>query len=395
MSKLWQKEYTLDKLVEKYTIGNDPVLDMELLPYDCRASKVHAAMLHKIGIISENECKQLVDGLDEILDMLKQGKFIIEQDQEDCHTAIEVYLTSMLGDVGKKIHTARSRNDQVLTALRLYTKEKLENLHQLIDVLDIIISKFIKKYGHIPFPGYTHTRKAMPSSIKLWAGAIIDSMKDNRILLDAIGKLIDQSPLGTAAGYGIPLDIDRDFTARELGFNHIQQNSVYAQLSRGKFDVSVLHICGQIMLDLNRVASDLIFFSMPQFGYFELPDEFCTGSSIMPQKKNPDVLELIRANYHVVSSRENQIKTTIANLGTGYHRDLQLTKEPTMCGLTSTLQTLAISIRIFESLKVNTNNCQAAMTEDLFATEKVYDLIKEGIPFRDAYKQIAKDLKLS
>jgi argininosuccinate lyase len=285
MKKLWDKGYDLNKTIESYTVGNDPILDKQLIYYDCIASIAHTKMLGKMGLLTKTEARYLVQELKHIIDLDKKGEFPIAQDQEDCHTAIEMFLTNSLGDVGKKIHTARSRNDQVLTALRLYYKDQINNINQLIEGLIYSISSFTSDHGNIQFPGYTHMQRAMPSSFDLWGTAFLDSMKDNLLLLDTVNKLVDQSPLGTAAGYGVPLNIDREFTAKELGFSSVQNNSVYTQFSRGKFEISVLHVLSQIMLDLNKIASDLILISMSEFGYVEIPDEFCTGSSIMPQKK--------------------------------------------------------------------------------------------------------------
>ncbi len=302
MSKLWQKTYQLDKIIEAYTVGDDFILDQKLAYYDCLASKAHADMLGKMGVLSGEETDKLNQELDAIISLIKKGDFKILPEQEDCHTAIESLLTQRLGDLGKKIHTARSRNDQVLVAMRLYLKDQIDNCMSLCNDLMDAIESFKRENGAIVFPGYTHMRKAMPSSIELWASCYSDSMKDNLVLLSAVLKIIDQSPLGSAAGYGVPMEIDRKFTAKELGFSKVQENSVYVQHSRGKFEAMLMHTMVQQMLDLNRLASDLILYSMPEFGYFELPDKFCTGSSIMPQKKNPDLLELMRENFNVLDS---------------------------------------------------------------------------------------------
>jgi len=388
--KLWEKGINLNQQIENFTVGDDYILDQKLVTYDCLASIAHAQMLGKIGILNESEVHKLEQELGNIIELDQKGKFIIQKEQEDCHTAIENHLVENLGDLGKKIHTARSRNDQVLTALRLYYKDRLGNCIKLIEKLTQSISVFLKKYGDIKFPGYTHTRKAMPSSIGLWGTSFIDAMKDNLKAIEFTLELVDQSPLGTGAGYGVPIKIDRNYTAELLGFKKVQNNPIYTQNSRGKFESSILHALTLIMFDLNKIASDLILFSLPEFGYFELPDEFCTGSSIMPQKKNPDVLELIRSKYHVIVSYEFQVKNISSNLISGYHRDIQLTKEPTMKGLEITEQCLSIMSLIFTKLIVNNENCQKALTEDIYATERVYELVEKGIPFREAYKIIAQ-----
>ena len=389
--KLWEKEYRLNKQVEDFTVGDDYILDQKLIKYDALASIAHAKMLGKIGILKKDEVQKLIIELNNIMELDKQDKFRILKEQEDCHTAIENHLTKELGDLGKKIHTARSRNDQVLTALRLYYREELNDCKRLTNGLIEAIEKFIRKYGKIEFPGYTHTRKAMPSSISMWGNAFIDSMQDNIKGVNFVLELINQSPLGTGAGYGIPLNIDRTYTAKLLGFRKPQENPIYTQHSRGKFESTILHTLTQIMFDLNKIATDLILFSMPELGYFELPKEFCTGSSIMPHKQNPDVLELLRAKYHIVDSCEVQIKSIIGNLISGYNRDLQLTKEPTMKGLEITKQSLLITTLIFTNLKVNKKNCSRALTEDVYATERVYELVKRDTPFREAYKTISEE----
>lgn len=393
--KLWQKTKHLDKEIEKFTVGQDFILDKELVYYDCIASKAHAAMLGKIGILSEAETADLLRGLDKIVDLDKQGKFTIALEDEDCHTAIENFLIEEIGEAGKKIHTGRSRNDQVLTALRLYSKEKLLKCLEMLRETIGYIEDFIKTFGEIPMPGYTHTRKAMPSSVGLWANAFKAAFDDDLDLLQAAIKLVDQNPLGTGAGYGIPLSLDREMTTKELGFARIQDNPIYAQNSRGKFESFVLSVLGQVMLDINKLASDLVLFTLPSIAYFILPDEFLTGSSIMPQKKNPDVLELLRGKYHEIFAYEVQMKNTSVNLISGYHRDIQLTKEAVIRSFTTVLDSIHVTGLIFRNLKVIEENCEVAMTEELYAAEKAYKLVRQGVPFREAYRQIGKQYEKS
>lgn len=392
--KLWTEDSSLHRLVEEFTVGNDPVLDLELVRYDCLGSIAHAGTLRKAGILTEQEEADLKRELEGIIALADKGRFTIAREQEDCHTAIEDHLTKTLGDTGKKLHTARSRNDQVLTALRLYYLAQLDRCREGAGELVKQLSAFVDTYGTVPLPGYTHTRKAMPSSVALWGTAFIEAMDDNLAMLEAARKLMDQSPLGTGAGYGVPIAIDREYSAQQLGFSRVQKNPIYAQLSRGKFESTLLHTMGLILFDLNRMASDLILFSLPEFGFFELPPELCTGSSIMPQKTNPDVLELIRASYHTVTACEQQVRSTVTNLITGYHRDLQLTKEPTMRGVETTAGTLQVAALVIEKMKVNTERARAGMTAELFATEEAYQLVREGIPFREAYRRISKKFKL-
>ncbi len=390
--KLWEKKAKLNKQVEKFTVGNDYLLDQKLVKYDCTASIAHAKMLCKIGVLSKGEEKKLKAGLEEIIKLDKKGKFKIKQEEEDCHTAIENYLVGKLGAAGKKIHTARSRNDQVLAALHLYCKEEIVAIEKLINNFSASIKAFKKKYGNIKLPGYTHMRKAMPSSIGLWSGAFIEALEDDKKLLLCAKGLLDSSPLGTGAGYGLPIEVNRKFTAKLLGFKYVQKNALYVQNSRGKIESALLHSLGSIMFDLNKISSDLILFSMPEFGFFELPTDFCTGSSIMPQKQNPDLLEIIRAKYHKLLALEFQIKSTIGNLPSGYNRDLQLTKEPLMEGIDTTKDCLYIMSLLFKKLSVNSENCKKALTEELYATEKAYKLVKAGIPFREAYKTVSKEI---
>lgn len=389
--KLWEKNYTLDKKIENYTVGNDYIIDKKLVKYDCIASIAHAKMLCKINILTKDECNKIVKKLNEIIELDSKGLFKIKKEDEDCHTAIENYLTEKLGEIGKKIHTARSRNDQVLTALRLYCKDEIKSVIQLIDDLIKTLNNLKEKYGQIKIPGYTHMKKAMPSTIVLWCDSFIESMHDNKNLIKFLSNHIDQSPLGTGAGYGLPIKIDRKFTAELLGFKKIQNNSLYVQNSRGKFESLILHGLNNIMLDLNKMSMDILLFSMQEFGFIELPSELCSGSSIMPNKKNFDVLELIRANYHKNVGFEFEIKNIIGNLISGYNRDLQLTKEPTINGLDITKDSLEVMNLVLINLKINKKNCNKAMTDELYATKKVYDLINKGYTFRDAYKKISKE----
>lgn len=389
--KLWQKNYSLNKQVEKFTVGDDYKIDQKLVKYDCLASIAHAKMLNKIGILTKTECNKLIAVLNEIIKSDGRGEFVIKQEDEDCHTAIENYLIKKLRSIGKKIHTARSRNDQILTALRLYYKDEIKGIVQLVDELVKVLISFKDKHGTVEMPGYTHMRKAMPSSVGMWAESFIESMYDNKTLLLDMAKLVDQSPLGTGAGYGLPIEVDRKLTAELLGFKKIQKNPIYVQNSRGKFESSILHALSQIMFDLNKMASDILVFSMPEFGYFELPSKLCTGSSIMPHKKNPDVLELLRAKYHQIVSYEFEVKSVIGNLISGYNRDLQLTKEPMINGFEITKECLGVMRLFLEKLQVNRENCKKAMTKELYAAEKAYKLVEKGIPFRDAYEKVSQE----
>lgn len=389
--KLWEKGKKLNERIEAFTVGDDYILDLQLVGYDCQASAAHAKMLGKIGVLTAGEVENICRVLSEIAAEAAAGTFTIDKSQEDCHTAIEARLTDELGDAGKKIHTARSRNDQVLVALRIYIKDQLREVRSDASELSKTIGRFVKENGNVPLPGYTHTRKAMPTTVGTWATSFQAALKDDRKLLKAIRHLIDQSPLGSGAGFGIPVfKIDREFTADQLGFKRVQENPIYVQNSRGKFEALVLHGLFQVMADLNKMATDLIWFSLPVMGFFELPESLCTGSSIMPQKQNPDVLELVRSSLHTVSSLEQQIQSRLANLTSGYHRDMQLSKGPLMRGFSITSACLEMMNLVFTELKVNRENCQAAMTGELYATEQAYKLVKSGMPFREAYLKIGK-----
>jgi argininosuccinate lyase len=391
---LWNKgSKKINEIIQNYCVGNDYALDLELIKYDCIGSIAHCKGLLQAQIIDEQEFADLNSGLKEIIELSTKGKFVINQSQEDCHTAIEEYLTNKFGIVGQKIHTGRSRNDQVLTAFRLYEKDKLLEVSELVNKFIEALTSFEIKFGPVQIPGFTHTRKAMPSSISLWSKMWIASMKDNLIILNSAFEVINQSPLGSAAGYGLPeiLQINRDLTFSSMGFGKPQE-ILYCQHSRGKFESTILHSLSQVMFDLNRFASDLIMFSENSFGIFIIPKEFCTGSSIMPHKFNPDCLELMRAKYHQVIAFEFQLKSMTANLISGYHRDLQLTKEPIIRSFEIVLSSLTIAIEVVKDLSVDEIKAKEMMTSELFATEEAYKLVVNNkIPFRKAYQIIGNE----
>ncbi|MFH1590161.1 MAG: argininosuccinate lyase [archaeon] len=388
-NKLWKKDYELNKEIEKFTVGNDYLLDYKIVEFDCLGSIAHAKMLEKIGVLNSKEVHEVVKGLKTIMKLHSQGKFKITLENEDCHTAIENYL----GTVGKKIHTCRSRNDQVLTALYLYEKDELFKTKELVVNFKKALEKTIEKYGTINMPGYTHMQKAMPTTIEVWLGSFISACKDDIELINSVLKLINKSPLGSAAGFGVPVfKIDKEMTAKELGFAKVMDNPLYSQMSRGKYTSIILNLLSQVMFDLNKLATDLLLFSTQEFGYLSLPKELCTGSSIMPQKNNPDVLELVKGQYHVVLGEEFKVKSLISNSISGYNREIQLTKEPLFNSIDITKKCLKIMTLVVNKLKVNKENCKKAMTKELYATENAYKLVKKGIPFREAYKEINKKL---
>ncbi len=392
MTKLWEKGVGFDKKIESFTVGNDTDLDQILLPYDCEASIAHVKMLNKMKYLNDNESDKLIEELNFILKESKSGNFKIKKSHEDCHTAIEDHLVNTCGDSGKKIHTARSRNDQVLTALRLYYRDSIDDVKKLLIDLIKSLELFSDKNVKIQFPGYTHMQKAMPSSVELWSNAYIESMNDDLKLLQTAYALINQSPLGSGAAFGVPINIDRKFLAKELKFDSVQDNPIYCQLSRGKFELYIINIFTQIMFSINRIASDIVLFCTDEFKFFSLPNEFCSGSSIMPNKRNPDVLELLRASYSILIGYQSQIQSLSQNLISGYNRDIQLSKEPTMRSIDLIKNCLDINALVISGLIVNEENCKKAMTDELFATEQAYNMVKEGIPFRQAYRKIADEL---
>jgi argininosuccinate lyase len=393
MAKLWQKNYSLDSLIEEFTVGNDYLLDGQLLVSDCIASSAHAVMLESIGILTKAECAALKKGLLEIIDKKLAGSFEIKVSDEDCHTAIENYLSDKTGEAGKKIHTGRSRNDQVLAASRLYMRTFL--LEYLKDAVSFCrqLAFFAEKYEFVPMPGRTHMQTAMPSSIGLWAMGFAEETADYLRLLVSAYDIVNVSPLGSAASYGVPLPLDRELTAGLLGFDRVQNNVLYVNNSRGRFESLVLDIMDNITITLSKMAQDLILFSLPEFGYFRLPDSLCSGSSIMPQKKNPDGLELIRAKSASVSSCAFQIKSIVRSLPSGYNRDFQETKEPFLRGLRISGLCIKVMDLTVSSLEVNADRLMKAFTPDIYATDAALELVAGGMSFRDAYREVGLNIE--
>lgn len=389
MNKLWQKDnLILDPIIEAFETKDDLILDQNILPYDVEGSLAHAKMLNKIGILTKDELIKLEKGLTEILDLANNGKINLQFGDEDIHTKIENYLTEKYGEVGKKIHTLRSRNDQVLTALRLYSKAEIRKIQKVIEELINSFENYNKQYGQIPMPGYTHMQKAMPSSIGLWAESFIYSLKDDLNLLSTAYSLIDQSPLGSAAGYGTPIKLDKKYTATLLKFKRVQENPIYCQQSRGKFEAFILSSLIQVLLTINKFASDVMLFSTSEFGFFKASSKITTGSSIMPQKKNLDLAELLRSKVHLVLGNFTQIASLSSNLISGYNRDLQDSKKPLMESLNITQDSLKVTKILLENLTPNPEKLISSMTEELFATEKALKLVLQGQSFRDAYMEM-------
>jgi argininosuccinate lyase len=392
MAKLWQKTTTLDALIESYTVGRDFDLDQQLLPADALASMAQARHLAKIGLVTPAEADALVAELGCIVLDWKAGTFRVLRSDEDCHTAIENRLTERLGDAGKKIHTGRSRNDQVLTALRVYGRSRLEQVRGGILDLAADLSAFARAHQGVPMPGRTHLQTGMPSSVGLWAAAWAEELLDTLVLADAAYRLLDRSPLGFAASYGVPLPLDREYSASLMGFASVHRNVLAASHSRGKGEAAVLDVLDQVGLTLSRMAQDLILFSLPEFGYFRLPAELCTGSSIMPQKKNPDALELTRAKSATLSSYAALVKNVLRSQPSGYNRDLQETKEPYFRGLDLAAEMVAILGLTIRRLEVVPAALEKAFTPDIFATDAAYEQVRAGATFRDAYRDVGLNL---
>ncbi len=387
--KLWQKEYTLDQAVEQFTVGDDYILDKELVFWDCVGSIAHAKMLKKMGILTSHEFDLLHRELITLAHLGSEDKIEITQQQEDVHTAIEEQLTKKLDQLGKKIHTARSRNDQVLVDIRLYSKNMILDIQQQVLELSETLFALAEQYQEIPVVGYTHMQKAMPSSIGLFFSAVLESMLDNLILLKAAYDINNQSPLGSAAGYGVSFPINREFVAELLGFSKVQNNVMYVQNARGKLEANIIFALYQIMHDIGKLSNDLLLFSMPEFSYITLPEKFCTGSSIMPQKKNPDVLELTRAKASLMQGYLVQITSVISKLPSGYNRDFQLTKKIVIDAFITTKESVFIMNHLLKDIKINVEACRQSLTKEVFATDYANDLVKGGMPFREAYQTTA------
>jgi argininosuccinate lyase len=349
-------------------------------------------MLSKIGILQEDEFKKLNIVLIEIISLYKNGNFKIVEEDEDIHTKIENFLTKKLGSLGQKIHTGRSRNDQILVDLRLFSKEKISNINTSIYQLIKEFVKFAKKYEFMPMPGYTHMQKAMPSAGGIWTVSFAEQLSDQLNILKSVYKLNDQSPLGSGAAYGVSLPIDRELTAKLLGFSKVQNNSLYCQISRPTFQLSIVQLLTQIMLCASRFAQDVLLFTTSEFNFFEVDESICTGSSIMPQKKNLDLMEYIRAKTHTVIANQQLLSSMTAGLPSGYNADFGQTKKPFMESFEITLQTIKILNLTLNSIKPNIKILEKNSTSELYATHFAYELVKKGVPFRKAYLQIKQNL---
>ncbi|HJT56632.1 MAG TPA: argininosuccinate lyase [Ktedonobacteraceae bacterium] len=393
MTKLWQKGYRVNEQVERFEAAQNSALDARLIRHDVWGSLAHAAMLAKIGLLTEAEHQLLRDALRSILELEATREFTIPVADEDVHTRVENYLVEVAGEVGKKIHMARSRNDQVLVDLRLYGKEQLHDVAaDLCDLCGALL-EFAGTHARTPMPGYTHMQRAMLSSVGLWAASFAEALLDDEQLLSAAYMLNDQSPLGSAAGYGVPIAIDRQYCANLLGFSQVQNNVIYVQNSRGKIEAAIVQALAQIMLDLSKLAQDLLLFSTAEYGFFQIPQELSSGSSIMPQKRNLGVMELVRARAQTMLALQQHILGVGSGLPSGYNMDYQETKRPFMEALDAAQECLQICTLVVSSLRVNTERLMAACTYELFATDRAYELALAGeMPFRDAYRVVGAEI---
>ena len=387
--KIWQKKgIKVRDHIDQFTVGDDREWDMRLAPYDIIASKAHAQMLGKVGLLTASEADQLTQGLDELLKDVEKGTFTISEAFEDVHSKIEFELTEKYGDVGKKIHTARSRNDQVLVALQLFLKDEIQDIKQLIKVLFDQYLLLADKHKDQLLPGYTHLQIAMPSSFGLWFSAYAEMLADDLLLLNAVNTICDQNPLGSAAGYGSSFPIDRDDTTAALGFNTLKFNVVAAQMSRGKLEKNLAQAIGSLAGTLSRFSMDVCLYMSQNFDFISFPDDITTGSSIMPHKKNPDVFELIRGKCNKLQALPNELSMMSTNLPSGYHREMQLFKGPIMQAIDDIKSCLSILTSSIKEVQVKSDILTDDKYANIFSVDALHEIIQKGIPFRDAYVQI-------
>ncbi len=391
--KLWQKNITSAKEVEAFTVGKDRELDMYLAPFDVLGSLAHIQMLERINLLTAEELKILQQGLKDIYEDIQKGNFRLDDDVEDVHSQVEIILTKNFGDTGKKIHSARSRNDQVLVDLKLYLRHEIEDLvNETKEFFNLLIQQSEKFKQHL-MPGYTHLQLAMPSSFGLWFGAYAESLADDMITLHAAWEIVNKNPLGSAAGFGSSFPINRKLTTQLLGFEDLNYNVVYAQMSRGKTERIVAEALANIAATISRLSMDACLYLNQNFGFISFPDELTTGSSIMPHKKNPDVFELIRAHCNRIQALPNEIMLMAANLPSGYHRDFQLLKEHLIPAFENMHNCISMAIMMFKNIEVKKDILQDEKYKYLFSVEEMNKLVLAGVPLRDAYKKIGVDIE--
>ena len=393
MSRLWDKGLPLDQRVLKYTAGEDHILDQRLVAYDVRASIAHAEMLSEVGLLNQEDCQKITNGLQQLELDYTNGKWKINLEDEDVHTALEVNLTKLIGGVGERIHLGRSRNDQVLVALRLYMLDAIDEIASSTNMLCVALDALKQRQGEVPLPGMTHMQHAMPSSVALWCDAFIEAFEDAKIGLENAKIRSNKNPLGTAAGYGTPsLPLDRNITTEKLGFAETQLPVTAAQLSRGKAEAHLLFESTMVMQDLGRLSSDLLLYYTQEFSYINLASEVTTGSSIMPQKRNPDVLELIRASTASVHACLSECLMVVAKIPSGFQRDLQKIKAPLFRAIDITIESIEVMTHLISSLEFKPENIK--LDKSLFAAEEAYKLVlEEGVSFREAYRRIGENYK--
>lgn len=391
--KLWEKGIPTDKQIEQFTVGNDRELDLVLARYDAVGSIAHAKMLGQIGLLTTAETDSLVTALNEIIFDIEKGNFIIEDSFEDVHSKIEYLLTAKLGDAGKKIHTARSRNDQVLVDVHLYLKDVIADLKEQVRSLFDLMMESAEKYQNVLLPGYTHLQIAMPSSFGMWFSAYAESLIDDITMLNAALQVVDQNPLGSAAGYGSSFPINRTHTTEELGFKTLKYNAVAAQMSRGKSEKILAFAMSSVAATLSKFSMDVCLYMSQNFDFISLPAHLTTGSSIMPHKKNPDVFELIRGKCNKIQALPYEITLITNNLPSGYHRDLQLLKEGLFPAIQNLKACLDIAIFSIKDIKVKDNILADKKYDYLFTVDSLNEMVVAGIPFRDAYKAVAEQLE--
>lgn len=389
---IWQKsDTTVDDRIMRFLAGEDVILDRQLFVYDIAASKAHVRGLARIDVLHADESEQILGELDALQDAFESGEFVLDERFEDCHSAIEFWLTETLGDIGKKVHTGRSRNDQILVATRLYLRDQLLDLvARCKDVASRALDR-ARAHRDEPMPGYTHMQRAVPSSLGMWFAGFAEAFIDDAMLAASTLDWISANPLGTAAGYGVNLPLDREGVTEELGFERTQLNPIYAQNSRGKFELQALDALGQALLDVRRLSWDLSLFTTHEFAFADLPERFMTGSSIMPNKRNPDVVELLRAAYAVVPGARSELESLLS-LPSGYHRDLQGTKGPLLRAMRRGLDALALVGELVEQLEFDTERLREAINSEMYATDRAVELTSEGVPFREAYRRVAREL---
>ncbi|MBS2211678.1 argininosuccinate lyase [Carboxylicivirga mesophila] len=386
--KLWDKGTSVNKRIEEFTVGRDRELDVFLAPFDILGTMAHITMLEGVGLLSKDELNELLKALRAIYQQAVDGQFVIEEGIEDVHSQVELMLTRQLGDVGKKVHSGRSRNDQVLVDLKLYTRSRIEDVVNAVDRLFKILQHKSNEHKDVLIPGYTHLQVAMPSSFGVWFGAFAESLADDLLLMQAAWRTANQNPLGTAAGYGSSFPLNRTQTTELLGFEDLNYNVGYAQMARGKMERTVAYALSSVAQTLGKLAVDGCLFTSQNFGFLKLPDELTTGSSIMPHKKNPDVFELLRAHCNKLQALPETIGMITANLPTGYFRDLQLIKEVFMPAFDELLDCLDVATFAIENIEVKTDVMQDEKYKLAFSVEEVNKLVLSGVPFRDAYKQV-------